>query len=282
MRIGILTDLHFRPPGSPADGWHNPHQFESARQRLTSTLTHLETQGIDQLAVLGDLTHDADDPTFADVLDLLATSSVPIWIVPGNHDLGSDASHLASAIASRPDSLQLLGGALLPLTSIWQVTGFGLSRAAGGYQIDPPPTVPSWGVRPTLVLSHFPLLSLREDAIQAELKYAGDPVNGPEVASDLIGREAPTLVISGHLHIRQASSRGPVLQASCGAQIESLFEVTVLDLSNWETGVVRWHSTSIEPVWPGVVPALSDPIQTWQWTGDGWQSIADASRLPPM
>jgi hypothetical protein len=34
---------------------------------------------------------------------------------------------------------------------------------------------------------------------------------------------------------------------------------------------VRWTATAIDPVWPGIVPALSEPEQAWQWTGSGWE-----------
>jgi len=273
MRIGILTDLHLRQPGTAPDGWHNPHQFDTARQRLTAVLDFLDTQRIDRIAVLGDLTHDGDDATFYDVLAILATSPVPVWIVPGNHDLAIDASGLANAITNHAGQLEHLSGTVRPIADSWQVAGLGIARVPDGYDIDPVPDITAWNDAPTLVLSHFPLLSLKDEAIAAGLKYAGDPRNQQHLAIPLQARSAPTLVISGHLHIRHTQAIGPVLQVSCGAQIESLFEVTVLDLTKWPDGIVRWQATAIEPVWPGIMPALSDPEQAWRWDGTSWQSL---------
>jgi hypothetical protein len=271
MRIGILTDLHLRQPGAAPDGWHNPHQFETARQRLTAALDFLGSERVDRIAILGDLTHDGDPATFEDVLAILASAPVPAWIVPGNHDLGADPTDLGTAMVPHLPQLDLLSGTSRSLANGWRATGLGITRGEGGYLIDPEPDLGEWDDSPTLVLSHFPLLSLKDEAIAADLKYAGDPLNGPGIVTHLKARPGPTLVISGHLHIRHAQAQGPVLQASCGAQVESLFEATVLDLTEWATGIVRWTATAIDPVWPGIVPALSEPEQAWRWTGSGWE-----------
>jgi hypothetical protein len=273
MRIGMLSDLHLRQPGLSPDGWHNPHQFETARERLATALDLLGQEGVEAIAVLGDLTHDGDEATFHDVLEILATAPVPVWIVPGNHDLMPDTSVLVRALAGYTGSPMLLSGESLLFMGGWQVLGCGLTRTPDGYLVEPGPLLQTLD-DPALVLSHFPLLSLRTQASAASLQYAGDPLNGAAVVAELTNRAVPVLVFSGHLHIRHAQAQGPVLQASCGAQVESLFEMTVLDLSAWSEGMVSWQATSVAPVWPGVEPALSDAHQTWRWDGDHWLSVA--------
>ncbi len=274
MHLGILTDIHLSPPGSPGGSWHNPHQFETVRERLAQSLAWLEAQGVDRIAVLGDLTHHGDEPSLREVIEILGTSSVPVWVLPGNHDLEPDIAALTGTITGAGESVvQVIGSQPVPLDNAWHVAGLPIERApGGGFMALALPGTDSLGDGPLLLISHFPALSLREECAAAGLKYAGDLVNAGVVAGSLLGRAAPTFVINGHLHIRHATSRGTVLQAACGAQVESLFEATVVDFGNWDQGRIAWTSTAMEPEWPGISPALSDPVQTWLWDDKGWRT----------
>ena len=274
MQLGILTDLHHCPPGSPDDGWHNPHQFDTVGRRLEQSLAWLRDAGVDRVAVLGDLTHYGDDASLREVIDILGRSGLPCWMLPGNHDLGASGDALARVIANAGHpTLALLGESPTPLAGDWLVAGIDIRRATPGvYEAISIPDPSTWGDAPLLLLSHFPVLGTRDDVLGAGLKYAGDLANAGQVAATVLDRAAPTLVINGHLHVRHVTTRGPVLQASCGAQVESLFEVTVVDVGDWKTGQVTWTSTAIQPAWPGVNPALSEPTQTWTWTGDVWHT----------
>lgn len=273
MRLGILTDIHLNPPGSPAGGWHNPHQFETVRERLVQSLAWLEAQGADRIAVLGDLTHHGDEPSLREVIDILGTSRVPLWVLPGNHDLEPDIAILHGAIGAAGESMvQVIGSQPVPLDDAWQVAGLPIERAPGGhFMASALPGTGSLGDGPLLVFSHFPVLSLQQACAAAGLKYAGDLTNGGEVAASLLERAGPTFIINGHLHIRHAASQGPVLQAACGAQVESLFEATLVDFGAWHDGRISWTATPVQDVWPGVSPALSGPVQAWTWDGAGWR-----------
>jgi hypothetical protein len=274
VRLGILTDIHHRPPGSAPDGWHNPHQFDTVLDRLAQSLAWLRNEGVERVAVLGDLAHEGDAESLREVVDVIGESGIPAWLLPGNHDLGQGGDTLAGVIAeSGHPSLTLLGASPTALAGDWLVTGLDIQRAApGGYEATSIPDPSSWGSAPLLLLSHFPVLSTRGEVLGACLKYAGDLTNAGQVAATVLERAAPTLVLSGHLHVRHAISQGPVLQASCGAQVESLFEVTVVSFDNWDSGRVTWTSTAIQPVWPGVNPALSEPTQRWVWDGSVWST----------
>ncbi|MEA2524144.1 MAG: hypothetical protein QOF73_1371, partial [Thermomicrobiales bacterium] len=39
MRLGILTDAHLCPPGTPPDGCHNPYAFDRAEALLAQALS---------------------------------------------------------------------------------------------------------------------------------------------------------------------------------------------------------------------------------------------------
>jgi predicted phosphodiesterase len=274
VRLGILTDIHHAPHDTAPDGWHNQHQFDTVLTRLAQSIRWLESQGVERLAVLGDLTHHGDDASMREVLAAIAQAKVPAWILPGNHDLQPDLTILTAAIDTLgSDILARLNGTPATLAHDWLVTGLDLERTApGAYQATPAPDPAAWGNSPVLVLSHFPILTLKPHAKEAGLKYAGDLANAESIGAALLERTAPTLVINGHLHIRHAVTQGSVLQASCGAQVESLFEATVVDFGAWNEGRISWVSSAIQPVDPGVSPVLSEPEQAWQWDGTAWRS----------
>jgi len=275
VRLGILTDIHLSPPDNPADGWHNPHQFKTVRERLAKSIRWLETEGVDRIAVLGDLTHHGDEAPLREVIEMLGASNVPIWVLPGNHDLTSGSATFAGAIeAFGRDMVEVIGSQPVPLDDAWRVAGLPIERASdgAGFVAAPASDPHKWGDGPVLLLSHFPVLSLRKECVEADLKYAGDLTNAREVATLLLERPGPTFVINGHLHVRHAASQGSVLQAACGAQVESLFEATLVDFGNWDQGCIAWTATPMEPVWPGVSPALTIANQAWTWDGVAWRS----------
>lgn len=274
MRLGILTDIHLSPPGSPPTAWHNPYQLETVRERLVQSIRFLEAQGAERIAVLGDLTHHGDEPSLREAIDLLATANVPVWVLPGNHDLTPGRATLDVAIAACGGrTVTALGDTPVPFGDAWQVVGLPIRRSPGGpgFEASSVPDPVAWDDGPVLVLSHFPVLSLQDECARAGLKYAGDLANANEVAAMLARRAAPTFVINGHLHIRHVAAQGSMLQAACGAQVDSLFEATLVDLGDWDQGRVRLATTPIRETWPGVSPALTPPDQIWTWDSAGWR-----------
>jgi len=47
-----------------------------------------------------------------------------------------------------------------------------------------------------------------------------------------VSRGGPTVVLNGHLHVRDACTVGPVLQLSFAALVEHPFECSVVELNN--------------------------------------------------
>jgi len=274
VRLGVLTDIHHCPPGSPPGGWHNPHHFDDALDRLRTSLAWLEGQRVDRLAVLGDLTHFGDEASLGEVLAVLGASSLPTWILTGNHDLNPDHTALEAALdAGKHANVRSIERQQDAFGPDWLVVGLGMERGANGAgftaaKLD----MASWGATPAIVVSHFPVLSTATEVKVAGLKYAGDLANAAEIESMLLARTAPTVAISGHLHVRHAMAKGAVLQASCAAQIESLFEATVFDFGDWGDRRISWDSTSMQDVSDGKLPVLSGRGQRWSWDGAGWTS----------
>jgi hypothetical protein len=103
-----------------------------------------------------------------------------------------------------------------------------------------------------------------------------------EVARPLLARSAPTVVVSGHIHMRHACAAGKVLQLSCAALVEPPFEITFLDFEidtqvRGDRIVVRRRSVPL--VSPSAVncPVLSPPRQEWVFEAGEW-SISGSVR----
>ena len=107
--------------------------------------------------------------------------------------------------------------------------------------------------------THYPAISFSEEVSSAGLVYGDNLEDLEEVARRLLAREAPTVVVNGHVHLRATRIEGPVLQVSCAALVEPPFEVTLLDLVKLGGGrvKVRRESTSLTVR----SPAFSPPRQ---------------------
>jgi hypothetical protein len=129
------------------------------------------------------------------------------------------------------------------------------------------------------------MVSFAEEVTQANLTYGDDLEDLVEVARPLLARSAPTVVVSGHIHMRHACAAGNVLQLSCAALVEPPFEITLLDFEidtqvRGDRMVVRRRSEPL--VSPSAVkcPVLSPPRQEWVFEAGGveylWFGKAEA------
>ncbi len=108
-----------------------------------------------------------------------------------------------------------------------------------------PPDVEAWGQAPTVLISHFPALSLATPITASGFPYPGDLIDRQELEDRLTARAAPTVVMSGHVHARAADARGCVLQLTCGAMVEPPYECAVIDVDRADGGTVTVHRQSI-------------------------------------
>ncbi len=280
MRFGIITDVHLASAGASSLSWHNAYAMADAATRFRDALARCVAAEVDAIAVLGDLSNDGDDASLDDGVRLAAASGRPVWLVPGNHDVIARPDALATAIARvGADAVRLAPPGGVPLGDGVRLAGLAaltrdqlpkdtVVRAAA------PLPVPAWGDDFVLLLAHYPLLSLAERAADAGLKYAGDLANLDALATPLRRRAAPTVVAHGHLHLRDASSVGRVLQISCAALIEPPFEVTLLDIAlHAGRATVRRESVPVVPSPDVRLPVLAPLDGAWTFEVGAWRAI---------
>jgi hypothetical protein len=128
----------------------------------------------------------------------------------------------------------------------------------------------SWGDDLAVLISHRPILDRGAELKGRGIRNAGGLLDGPALTQALTKRSAPTIVMAGHLHVRDCHGDGNVLQVICPALVEDPAEVAVVNLSLEDQLVV---SVSFYPVVDGARswPTLVDRETSWTWAeGKGW------------
>jgi predicted phosphodiesterase len=276
MKIGVVTDAHLASTGEPVAAFHNPYDFANARRNLERALDRHHAVGVDTIAMLGDLAHAGDDASHALGFMLLETGGIPVWIVPGNHDTDEEIFALADRISARTgtpvraldetgETVEGLRVAGLPIRAVDPVDRWTPAL----------PDVAAWGDEPALLLTHFALISRERVALDAGFKYAGDVVNQPEIAAALQGRTAPTVVLHGHHHVRDAAVAGPVLQIGCAALIEPPHETALVEIELHDREMaVRVEHTAVAPSSVAHLPVIAPPTGAWRFAQGRWETIA--------
>lgn len=275
MRIGLLCDLHLADGRAAHAAWHNPYDFEGLLDRVAAALAAFAEEGVDVVAVGGDVAHHAGEAELGPLDRLLAGAPAPVVAVSGNHDGGADAllAALPSARGARPEG-ERIGGVRLAGMDLAGADWTG-ARTAGA------PAVGAWAGDPVVLLSHYPLLSHAARLSARGLAYPGDLLQRREHAAAIRRRGAPTVVLSGHIHARDAQRRGALLQLTAGALIEPPYEYTLVDVEPAADGVeVRRRARSLPgPAATGPLPVLSAADERFRWTaGSGWRRIRAAWR----
>jgi calcineurin-like phosphoesterase family protein len=276
MRLGVLTDLHLCPPGTPPDGCHNPYAFDQAESMLTDAIAAHLDDGVDAIAVLGDLANRGETAQVRRAAELIASVDLPVWLTGGNHDRDEDPDLLetlakepgANLAIARPDGVLVDGIRIagLPITSPGGGSPWHVARLP----------VEGWGDEPVVLLSHFPVLDRERETRAAGLTYVGTFQDREAVAAPLLARKSPAIVLHGHLHLRDLATEGPVLQIGCAALIEPPHERVVLNIAADGSKVHVRHlpvMASPDVRLPVIGPAASD----WSFTGDRWVSATIAA-----
>lgn len=270
IRFGVLTDVHAVQDVTRRAAWHNPYDFAGVEERRSRALELFAKEGTDRLLLLGDLAHDGDLPSLRRMLRPSGLDA-PVLAVGGNHDGRRPTDQLARA---GPESLTLPG---------WRAVRHGPVRVAGlrvarraerRWASARPPALTTWADAPVLLASHFPVLSRAAVLAERKLPYAGDLIDRASVAEPLLARGAPTVVVCGHLHVRDSASSGSLLQLGLGAMVEPPFEATVLELAV-EGGVVEVSRAAHElgQAREERDPRLVGASEIWRFeTGRGWDT----------
>lgn len=272
MKLGIIADPHVSLDGGEAS-WHNPYRLTDAHDRLDAALADPLLADAQVLALLGDLAHFGDRESIRRCIDAVvkARGDRPAVLLSGNHDVLQPGVTLAG-------EMDEFTGAFDPST-LFAAAGFGLhvhdvtaltDRSVYPFDVTARSVV-SDGPNGHVVLTHFPLLSLRRRAREAELLYSGHLSDlAPPVAP--LPTDAPSVVLSGHLHLRGVAYEGDVLQLAFAALVEPPYELAVVDLDrDGDTLDVRYRCASAREPDAEKLPILDPETGHVRWRpGQGW------------
>lgn len=275
IRLGILTEIHIVPPGTPEGFWHNPFLFDEAEQLFASAVRRCQELGVDAIAILGDLTHFADAASFAGVRRVLETTELPVYALPGNHDLDGGARPLAPFHSALDLPNVTIAPSTVALTPRIDLQLIGLEPGEGEKRYAAVRSRATTGNDPrlTVALTHFPAYAMTDMLAAADLKHAGDLTNREPLLEAIRSTSGPVLIVNGHLHVHATIDDGRVLQLSVAALIEPPHDVTVLTLGFDDDGspFVSRRADGLFEV-PGVsLPVLSDREECWQFIDGAWQ-----------
>lgn len=225
IRLGVASDLHHTANPAGELVYHNPFDVPGVLTRLRTAIAWFAREQVDAVVLAGDLTQSGDSEALTAVLQTVADGwAGPAFVVAGNHDVLRHNHGLAQALArlgtdrialARPEG-DLLGGIRVAGLDV-QATG--QTRAIAGWEHDP-----------VVLISHFPMLSRAHAFAERALKYAGDHRSSEPLVDALLARQAPTVIVHGHLHARDSHQHATLLQLSVAALVEPPFEATIIDI----------------------------------------------------
>jgi len=281
MKLGVITDIHLYPnPNTEKHfAWHNPYPIQRALAQYDAALARCLNENVDAIIILGDIAHVGDDTSLEAAIERAATMGKPVWVVPGNHDCIVRADAIASAVSKHaPSHITLIDtvGERNAVLAGWRVAGLPIAGDEGGNSAHAleQPVLEVWLDDPVLFLTHFPMLSLVERCATAGLKYAGNLRNFAETTTALHQRSAPTLVLHGHLHVRDELAQGSLLQLSFSALIEPPHEMAILELTG-DSRELTLHrrNISIASHSAALLPVLTQDETRWQWRNGLWHRV---------
>lgn len=277
VRLGVISEVHVVPPGTPPGHWHNPFLFDQAGELFAAAVERCQDLGVDAIAILGDLTHFADPGSFAVVRRVLEGVDRPVYVLPGNHDLDTSERPLAAvqsaldlpAVTFAPDDLMLTPDIALSLTSLEPAEPKRYAAVRSRRS--------SADARLTVVLTHFPAFAMKEMLSAADLKHAGDLANRDAFLERIQGIAGPLLILNGHLHVHATIADGRLLQLSVAALIEPPHDVTLVELGFDAAGHpwVGRRATGLVETPDVTLPVLSPRQECWRFDGDRWVSQPD-------
>jgi hypothetical protein len=283
IRLGIISEIHIVPPGTPEGHWHNDFRFSEAEALFRSAVERCMALEVDAIAILGDLTHFADADSFAKVRRVLETIALPVYVLPGNHDLEKNDRPLAAfqqAMDVPNVTIAPATGMLTPEIAL-ELIALQLGPDAKGYPAVRSGTAAGANPKLTVALTHFPSFPMKELLADADLKHAGDVTNRAALLGGIEAVSGPVLIVNGHLHVHATIADGRILQLSVAALIEPPHDVTLLTIGLDDAGNpwVTRQASGLFAV-PGVrLPVLSDREERWQFTDGAWRPSA-VSSLP--
>jgi predicted phosphodiesterase len=252
VRLGLVSDIHWSTDPDARGAWHGPFDFAALPGRLDRARAAFRRARVDAVVVAGDLANSGDVASARAVLDHLSSGlGRPLLVVAGNHDCDE-----------RDDMLAGLGD-VLSATEVGGERVVGVPIASEGGCLRWTGELADGAV----VVSHFPVLSRERRLLDRGLKYARDLTNRAALA-DRVAGDGPVVVLSGHIHARETSAQGTVLQLSAGALIEPPHEIAVVDI---EAGRARRRVYLLGPRVTPRDPVMAPSDETWVFDRSGWR-----------
>lgn len=282
MRLGIFADSHVSVRRVEQISWHNPFRLPDSAKRLERALAHPLLEQAEVLVGLGDLVHFGEEESLTAVIEMVAARGLPAVLISGNHDVIQDEVRVH-------DSIERVGAKSIatplrpapgPITEAWHNAGLGLvvHEVTGIWPSSDQPfgvvereLVPGAGA-PSLVLSHFPVLSLRDQAEAADFLYAGhlsDLARPPEME----WTSRPAIVLSGHIHMRGVTAAEHILQIAFAALVEDPFDVALVEIERKGAEVhLAYECQSVDEPVADRQPVLASPRGSWRYQSGTWHT----------
>jgi len=317
VKLGVIADLHWRVAGEAPVRWHADYDFGGLAQRCAATVEALAARGCELLVVAGDLTHDGDRAARDAALDcLLGASPIPVAVVEGNHDVHAERSPLAGradvrdgwvrARALAGEELLALGalragddgwgwddasaegraawggatGASAGGSSTWRAA---TGTSANGRSHDGAPGSAADGLA-AIVVSHFPLAPHADRLALAGLPCPGELADRAPRFERLAATGVPTVVLSGHVHVRDAIGHDSVLQICVPALVEAPHEAAIVDVDPLTHAVRCTRVRGGDPApGRGAEPwLLAAADERWTFADGAWSRVEYAVTRRPV
>lgn len=269
MKLGVLADLHWSVAPHAPERWHAPYDFDGLAARCAATVEQLAAHGCELLVVAGDLTHHGDEASCRAALEcLLDVSPIPLAVVEGNHDVLRDRDLVPAGADVRAGWRRADAVAREQLVTLRPVGVDPDHRWARDRGLGPV----AGETRSTVLVSHFPLVPHAARLAAAGLPFPGELVDRGLLLELLGTTGAPTVVLSGHVHVRDAIAHGSVLQICVPALVEQPHEAAVVEIDPLAQAVrctrVRGGAPASER---GAQPwLLAPPEQRWSFADGSW------------
>jgi|YelNatPaOPRAMG01_1025707.scaffolds.fasta_scaffold06401_1 predicted phosphodiesterase len=212
-RIALLADLHVTAMTND--------DLVAAHARLHRAIDQVNAAGVDLVLIAGDLTEFGSPGELRRLQEHLRAFKPPVWVVPGNHDVGNKRFQGLT----KPDSTSSwrvrlyeswlgrsyfarcrAGVRVIGLNSPILASGLPQERAMWtwlGQELAQPTS------QPTLVLTHYPLFEERPDE-PAHPYWNVDPEPRARLLATL-AKAGVRAVLSGHLHRDLTNQFGQML-----------------------------------------------------------------------
>lgn len=276
LRIGVIADPHIDLAPPRTVRFHNEYSLEESSELFRGAIERLVNDKVDLIAVLGDVTDRGDEQAFREAIDACRDVELPVYLLPGNHDVGDGGGLMRQIIgaASLPlidqgpfQSQKLAGGLTLAAMDLEASTDIWIGQSRNGLP------VPHHGDDLFLMFAHYPLCPTREFITAAGFRHPGDLADFTYCVREADGWEVPSIVLSGHLHFRGEWTNGSRLQLNFAALIEPPHDVSVVTVARTDEGItVARESTSIRCYTVDRLPVSAPAHSLWRLTNGFWRT----------